>query len=65
MNKVVFGVGPVKLLLAIVQCQRIRPVDLGVNDHGSIRAIHSCPLNLRDLTPVCPVHVTKGKNGVI
>lgn len=61
MNEVEFGVSPVKLLLAVVQRQPIRPVDIGVDDHGSICAIHSCPLDLWDLTPVRPVQVTKGR----
>lgn len=57
MNEVVFGVGPVKLLQDVVQRETVGPVDLRVDDHGSIGAVHTCPLDLRDLPPVCPVHV--------
>lgn len=61
MDKVVLGVGPVKLLLAVVQREPVGPVDIAVDDHASIRAIHTCPLDLGDLPPVCPVHVPKEK----
>lgn len=56
-DEVVFGVGPVQFLLAVVQSQPVGPVDLSVDDHGSIRPVHPRPLDLWDLTPVCPVHV--------
>lgn len=59
MDEVVFGVGPVQLLLAVVQRQPIGPVDLSVDDHGAIGPVHPCTLDLWDLAPVGPVHVPK------
>lgn len=59
MDEVVFGVGPVQLLLAVVQRQPIGPVDLSVDDHGAIGPVHPRTLDLWDLAPVGPVHVPK------
>lgn len=57
MDEVVFGVGPVQLLLAVVQRQPVGPVDLSVDDHGAIGPVHPRTLDLWDLAPVGPVHV--------
>ena len=62
-DEVELGVGPVELLLVVVEGQSVRPVDVTVDDHLSTRAIHPSPLDLRDLTPVRPVHVPEDRQG--
>lgn len=55
-DEVELGVGPVQLLLAVVERQSVGPVDLRVDDHGATSPVHPGALDLRDLAPVRPVH---------
>ena len=63
MDEVELGVGPVELLLAVVQRESVGPVYLLLDDHGTVGAVHARPLDLRDLPPVGPVHVPGRANG--
>lgn len=56
MDEVVFGVGPVELLLAVVHRQPVGPLDVLIHDHRAGGTVHPGPLDLWDLPPVRPVH---------
>lgn len=56
-NKVELGISPVQFLQAVVQSEPVGPVNVSVDDNCSICAIHTCPFDLRDLSPIRPVHV--------
>ncbi len=56
-DEVELGVGPVQFLLAVVEGQSVRPVDLRVDDDRAMSAVHPSALDLRDLAPIRPIHV--------
>lgn len=41
-------------LVGCVQCQSVRPVDLGADDRRAVGSVHADSLYTRVLSPVCP-----------
>lgn len=59
-DEIVLGVGPIKLLLAVVQRQAIGPVDVPFHHQRAVGTIQASTLDLRHLAPVSPVHEPGG-----
>ena len=56
LQRMVPRVGPVQSLRGYVQSNRIRPVDPGAVEEGSVGSIHRGTLNLGRFSPIRPVH---------
>lgn len=53
-----FGVDPKKTFVDAVECDAVWPFDVRIDQHLSMRAVHSRPLDSRQNTPIRPIEPT-------